>query len=160
MSAGILLCTLYTPINIFLQTSCTVGSEVITLKRAQHKIGDSFSKYIEWCFYVGVPMQPTLVFIVLLAKKGHSRPGYNARPYAQSRTDVSICNCWTCVHFTATFKSITPLVRMHKKELVRMMKGTHEKGWTWINTGAEMLCMMLNRSGSALRDELNVVLRA
>ena len=46
-------------------------------------------KYIDWCFYVGVPMQPTLVFTVLLAKKGHSRPGYNARPYAQSRTDVS-----------------------------------------------------------------------
>ena len=79
----------------FLQTSCTVGSEVITLKRAQHKIGDSFSKYIEWCFYVGVPMQPTLVFIVLLAKKGQNRPGYNARPYAQSRTDVSTCNCLT-----------------------------------------------------------------
>ena len=79
----------YTPIFVCLQTSCTVGSEVINLKRAQHKIGDSFSKYIEWCFYVGVPMQPTLVFIVLLAKKGQSRPGYNARPYAQSRADVS-----------------------------------------------------------------------
>ena len=42
-----------------------------------------------------------------------------------------------------------------------MMKGTHEKGWTWVNTGAEMLCMMLNNSGTALRsrDELNLVLR-
>ena len=39
-----------------------------------------------------------------------------------------------------------------------MMKGTHEKGWTWVNTGAEMLCMMLNKSGNGLRDELNLVL--
>ena len=41
-----------------------------------------------------------------------------------------------------------------------MMKGTHEKGWTWVYTGAEMLCMMLNKSGTALRDELNLVLHA
>ena len=40
-----------------------------------------------------------------------------------------------------------------------MMKGTHKKGWTWANTGAELLCMMLDRSGEALRDELNLVLR-
>ena len=39
-----------------------------------------------------------------------------------------------------------------------MMKGTHEKGWTWVNTGTEMLCMMLNKSGNGLRDELNLVL--
>ena len=39
-----------------------------------------------------------------------------------------------------------------------MMKGTHEKDWTWVNTGAEMLCMMLKKSGNALRDELNLVL--
>ena len=78
-------------INGFIsQTSVTIGSETVSLWLAAHKIGDSFSKYIEWCFYVGVPMQPTLVFTVLLAKKGHSRPGYNARPYAQSRTDVSM----------------------------------------------------------------------
>ena len=78
-------------INGFIsQTSVTIGSETVSLRLAAHKIGDSFSKYIEWCFYVGVPMQPTLVFTVLLAKKRHSRPGYNARPYAPSRTDVSI----------------------------------------------------------------------
>ena len=107
-----MLCTgnvfLNTPIHVCLQTSCTVGNEVITLKRAQHKIGDSFSKYIEWCFYVGVPMQPTLVFIVLLAKKGQSRPGYNARPYAQSRTDVSSCNFYTYT-LQEGLKSNTPL---------------------------------------------------
>jgi len=51
------------------------------------------------------------------------------------------------------------LVGNKKKELIRMMKGTHEKGWTWVNTGAEMLCMMLNISGTALRDELNLVVR-
>jgi len=45
------------------------------------------------------------------------------------------------------------------QEIIRMMKGTHEKGWTWVNTGAQMLCMMLNKSGTALRDELNLVLR-
>ena len=39
-----------------------------------------------------------------------------------------------------------------------MMKGMHEKGWTWVNTGAEMLGMMLNKSGNALGDELNLVL--
>ena len=39
-----------------------------------------------------------------------------------------------------------------------MMKGTHKKGWTWVNTGAEMLCMMLNKTGHALRYELNLVL--
>ena len=74
---------------IALQTSLTIGVEVVTLRQAVHKMGDSFSKYIEWCFYVGVPMQPTLVFTVLLATKGESHPGYNAGPYAQSRTDVS-----------------------------------------------------------------------
>ena len=47
----------------------------------------------------------------------------------------------------------------YKKELVRLMKGTHEKDWTWVNIGAEMLYMMLNKSGHALRDELNLVLR-
>ena len=46
----------------------------------------------------------------------------------------------------------------YNKELVRMMKGTHEKGWTWVNTGAEMLCMLLNKSGNGLRDELNLAL--
>ena len=40
-----------------------------------------------------------------------------------------------------------------------MMKGTHEKDWTWVNTGTQMLCIMLNKSGTALRDELNLVLR-
>ena len=39
-----------------------------------------------------------------------------------------------------------------------MMKGTHEEGWTWVNIGAEMLCMMLKKSGNGLRDELNLVL--
>ena len=47
--------------GITLQTLVTVVTETVTLKLAVHKIGDSFSKYIEWCFYVGVPMQPTLV---------------------------------------------------------------------------------------------------
>ena len=82
---------LYNTPVLGLRTSCTVGAEVATLKWAVHKIGNSFSKYIEWCFYVGVPMQPTLVFIVLLAKKGQNGPGYNARPYAQFRTVVSTC---------------------------------------------------------------------
>ena len=107
-----MLCTgnvfLKTPIHVCFQTSCTVANELVTLKRAQHKIGDSFSKYIEWCFYVGVPTQPTLVFIVLLAKKGQSRPGYNARPYAQSRTDVSSCNFYTYT-LREGLKSNTPL---------------------------------------------------
>ena len=39
-----------------------------------------------------------------------------------------------------------------------MLKGTHEKGWAWVNTRAEMLCMMLNQSGDGLRDEFNLVL--
>ena len=51
------------------QTSVTIGTETVTLKLAVHKIGDSFSKYIGWCFFIGVPMQPTLVFTVLLAKE-------------------------------------------------------------------------------------------
>ena len=86
-SFSINFCT--TSYDIRLQTSLTIGEEVVTLRQAVHKMGDRFSKYMDWCFYVGVPMQPTLVFTVLLAKKGASRPGYNARPYAQSRTDVS-----------------------------------------------------------------------
>ena len=63
---------------------------------------------------------------------------------------------------TDRFESIiiecVPLL-FHIQELICMMKGTHEKGWTWVNTGAQMLCMMLNKSGTALRDELNLVLR-
>ena len=55
-----------------------------------------------------------------------------------------------CVHLLF---QIQELINIH------MMKGTHEKGWTWVNTGAQMLCMMLNKSGTALRDELNLVLR-
>ena len=86
-SSPINFCT--TSYAIRLQTLLTIGEEVVTLRQAVHKMGDRFSKYMDWCFYVGVPMQPTLVFTVLLAKKGASRPGYNARPYAQSRTDVS-----------------------------------------------------------------------
>jgi len=65
------------------------------------------------------------------------------------------------LHFAGGLKiEYTPWLEIKKKELIRMMKGTHEKGWTWVNTGAEMLCMMLNKSGTALRDELNLVLRA
>jgi len=63
---------------------------------------------------------------------------------------------------TDRFESIiiecVPLL-FHIQELIRMMKGTHEKYWMWINIGAQMLCMMLNKSGTALRDELNLVLR-
>ena len=70
-------------------------------------------------------MQPTLVIIVLLAKKGES-----------------------CVE-----------VHMRKDVYEGLMKGTHKKSWNWVNTGAEMLCMMLNKSGDALRDGLNIVLR-
>ena len=43
------------------------------------------------------------------------------------------------------------------QELIRMMKGIHKKGWTWVNTGAEMLCMMLNKNGDAFIEELNIV---
>ena len=37
--------------------------------------------------------------------------------------------------------------------------GGYKKGWMSINTGAEMLCMMLNKTGTALQHELNIVLR-
>ena len=51
--------------------------------------------------------------------------------------------------FLQGFKYNTPLLDVMldvKKELIRMLEGTHEKGWTWVNTGAELLCMMENRS--------------
>ena len=43
-------------INGFIsQTSVTIGSETVSLWLAAHKIGDSYLKYIKWCFYVGGP---------------------------------------------------------------------------------------------------------
>ena len=50
-------------------------------------------------------------------------------------------------------------VHMRKDVYEGLMKCTHKKSWNWVNTGAEMLCMMLNTSGDALRDGLNIVLR-
>ena len=47
-----------------MQTCSTLRAEVLTLNQATHKISNSFSKYIEWCFYISVPMQPTLVLAV------------------------------------------------------------------------------------------------
>ena len=39
-----------------------------------------------------------------------------------------------------------------------MMKGTLENGWTWVYRIRNALDKMLNKTGDALRDELNLVL--